>query len=224
MLKLIKYLIPLILIQCGGGPNIQDSQNVSETKGEKGEVGEKGSDGTNGTNGEQGLPGSNGMDGTDGINGSNGHSIVSVSRLATNLECPGLGGSAVDFYLDVDDSLSVSVNDVLQSGVVACNGSNGLNSMASVSVFNFVNSSACQTIVSGELFANKASSNSNKIRLYNNELECINKSGSGNNTGRINELCEGHDELFYHSDSVLVIIEGSNSGSVPLRLRKIVFN
>lgn len=63
----------------------------------------------------------------DGKDGDNGHSIVSLSRSATGNECGENSGSSVDFYLDQDNSNSVTEGDQLQSGVVACNGSDGQN-------------------------------------------------------------------------------------------------
>lgn len=74
-----------------------------------------------------GKPGSNGKDGSDGVDGKNGHSIVSqyLPLEQENLECLA-GGSRLDMYLDLDDSLSVSEEDVYQGSLVACNGLNGL--------------------------------------------------------------------------------------------------
>ncbi len=64
---------------------------------------------------------------TDGTNGQNGHSLVSQYVQATELECDSAGGSRLDIYVDIDDSLSASDGDVYQNSLVVCNGLNGLN-------------------------------------------------------------------------------------------------
>lgn len=69
----------------------------------------------------------NGTNGTDGKDGSNGHSLVSQYVAATELECGSTGGNRLDIYIDMDDSLTASENDVYQNSLVACNGLNGLN-------------------------------------------------------------------------------------------------
>lgn len=83
-----------------------------------------GKDGAAGANGRDGVDGTPGI-GTPGQGGQNGHSIVANSRVATALECVASAGTAVDFYLDLDGSLNFSAGDLLQAGVVACNGING---------------------------------------------------------------------------------------------------
>lgn len=84
-------------------------------------AGKDGSNGSNGANGRDGNPGI----GAPGNGGSNGHSIVAHSRAASNIECPFTAGTAVDFYTDLDDSMSFTSGDLLQAGVVSCNGMNG---------------------------------------------------------------------------------------------------
>jgi hypothetical protein len=75
----------------------------------------------------QGLPGLNGTNGADGLNGSNGHSLVSqFVETSCWLECAN-GGTRLDIYLDMDDSLSVSESDLYTGSLLACNGANGLN-------------------------------------------------------------------------------------------------
>lgn len=75
----------------------------------------------------QGTPGAQGPTGPVGPIGPNGHSLVSESVSASGCECDQNGGSRLDIYLDLDDSLSVSEGDLFQSSLVACNGRNGLN-------------------------------------------------------------------------------------------------
>lgn len=84
-------------------------------------AGKDGSNGLNGEGGQIGTPGNNGN------NGQNGHSIVGISRAATALECSQSSGVAVDFFIDTDDTQTVTDEDILQSGVVSCNGLNGTN-------------------------------------------------------------------------------------------------
>ena len=67
------------------------------------------------------VPGANGTD------GKNGHSLVSQYMAATELECDANGGSRLDIYIDLDDSLTPSDGDRYQNSIVACNGLNGLN-------------------------------------------------------------------------------------------------
>lgn len=70
------------------------------------------------------------VNGNDGLTGSNGHSVVSqfVNVAQESLECMN-GGTRQDVYLDLDDSLTVSSNDLYLNSGVACNGSNGLNGL-----------------------------------------------------------------------------------------------
>lgn len=82
--------------------------------------------GPSGTDGVVGNAGATGADGKDGIDGANGHSLASVFAEASSLECTN-GGSRLDIFLDVDDSLSASESDTYLGSLVACNGTNGLN-------------------------------------------------------------------------------------------------
>lgn len=79
------------------------------------------------------ISGSNGKDGTDG---KNGHSLVSQYLPATSLECDSSGGSRLDIYIDLDDSLTPSTNDRYQNSVVICNGLNGLNGLDGINGTN----------------------------------------------------------------------------------------
>ncbi len=64
--------------------------------------------------------------GQDGANGANGHSLVSQFAEVNGCECDEQGGTRLDIYLDLDDSLSVSEGDTFQNSLIACNGRNGL--------------------------------------------------------------------------------------------------
>jgi len=66
------------------------------------------------------------INGLNGTNGLNGHSIASLFSEASHCECSN-GGTRLDLYLDLDDSLSASEVDLYQGSIVACNGLNGLN-------------------------------------------------------------------------------------------------
>lgn len=207
----MRYILLAALASCAG-PGLDTVQLPLPTNGV---------DGAPGLDGQAGADGQDGVDGADGSNGAagaNGKSLVSQSRPASNLECPSSLGSAIDVYLDMDSSLTVSGGDVLQSGLVACNGvagTNGANAAASVTGFNFTSTTACINLGSG-YSANKSSSGSDSIRIFPNSICGV---------GAVNTLVEGGDEVFYASDSVLFIIEGNNSGTIaPLVLRKVVFN
>ncbi len=176
---------------------------------------------TNGVDGAPGLDGQAGVDGQDGeagTSGLNGKSLISQSRAASNIECPASLGTAVDIYLDMDNSFTVSAGDQFQSGLVACNGiagTNGANAVASVAGFGFTNTTACQDLGNNRS-ANKSSTTTDSIRIYPNST-C---QGSA-----INTLGEGGDEIYYLSDNIIYIVEGNNSGTIaPLTIRRVVFN
>lgn len=135
-------------------------------------------------------------------NGSVGYpgiSLVSVSRAATALECPNSGGTAVDIYRDIDFNGIVSDEDVLQSGVVACNGHNFLTP---INVFHMANTTTCYQIATS-LSINKSSATSNSVRVFNS----TNCSGSVLAT-----LLSDGNEVFI-TDNVLIILDGTNAGS-----------
>lgn len=56
--------------------------------------------------------------------GVNGHSLVSAYTNATEVECTS-GGTRLDIYIDLDDSLTSSSGDKYINSLIACNGSNG---------------------------------------------------------------------------------------------------
>ncbi len=59
--------------------------------------------------------------------GQNGHSVVSnYANAEGDLVCGDLGGSRLDIYLDLDDTLTVSEGDSYLNSLVACNGATGL--------------------------------------------------------------------------------------------------
>lgn len=61
-----------------------------------------------------------------GADGKNGHSLVSQYVEVNTCECDEQGGTRLDIYLDIDDSLSISEGDLFQNSLIACNGRNGL--------------------------------------------------------------------------------------------------
>jgi hypothetical protein len=63
-----------------------------------------------------------------GNDGKNGHSLVSLITTPTDVECE-FGGSRLDVYLDLDDSLNHSENDLYQGSLIACDGKNGLDGL-----------------------------------------------------------------------------------------------
>lgn len=77
-----------------------------------------------------GPAGPRGAVGPTGSAGANGHSLVSqfVEVDTDSLECA-TGGTRLDIFLDLDDTLTVSENDVYMGSLVACNGANGLDGL-----------------------------------------------------------------------------------------------
>jgi len=65
-------------------------------------------------------------DGDNGKDGKNGHSLVSEYADASELECSN-GGTRLDIFLDLDDSLSASEGDLYLNSLVACDGETGLS-------------------------------------------------------------------------------------------------
>lgn len=56
--------------------------------------------------------------------GSKGHSMLSYSEPATQEQCSN-GGVVVSMFLDADDSLSLTEQDVFVNSYTVCNGLNG---------------------------------------------------------------------------------------------------
>lgn len=177
------------------------------------------------------LKGPAGQPGAPGEVGAPGHSAVSLSRAASELECE-VSGTAVDVYLDLDDSLSVTEGDTLQSGLVACNGANGLDGAdgangvdgadgsdgqdgadgadgedgtnATAVMTAYTIGSSCQVIHSG-WSAKKHDSDS--VKVYSNE-SC---------SGSSETLDDDNDDMFVISNSVVLLYQN-------LVIRKLVFN
>lgn len=64
------------------------------------------------------------LEGKDGKDGKNGHSLVSSYSSASELECAN-GGTRLDIFLDLDDSLTKTEEDLYTNSLVACNGAQG---------------------------------------------------------------------------------------------------
>lgn len=185
-----------------------------------------GQDGKNGQNGEQGIPGENGLngqdgqngvDGQDGVNGtngskgnkgdkgdsgSNGHSLITNPSVVPNV-CTN-GGTAIDVFIDVDDSLSFTAGDVYQSTVFSCHGVDG----SGVAVaFTFPSNTTCQP-VGTNISAAKPSASSNNLRLFNGSL-C---QGT-----HIVELSSTGNEEYWVSDNEYFTLEGTNTTGLILR-------
>jgi len=87
----------------------------------------QGDTGTQGVRGADGAAGPAGSNGATGAAGANGHSLVSqFVDSEEGIECCN-GGTRLDIYLDLDDSLTVSEGDEFSNSLVACNGLNGRN-------------------------------------------------------------------------------------------------
>lgn len=72
------------------------------------------------------IPGNEGPRGATGATGANGHSIVSQYLEASYCECGSAGGSRLDMYVDLDDSLEASEGDLYSNSLVTCNGAHGV--------------------------------------------------------------------------------------------------
>jgi hypothetical protein len=70
-----------------------------------------------------GPPGPSGSDGADGKNGLS--TLAEVVGISEESECSN-GGTLLRFFLDTDESLTVSEGDLLLSSAEICNGFNGL--------------------------------------------------------------------------------------------------
>lgn len=180
-------------------------------------------DGSNGSNGASGHDGSSGSDGTNGGNGLNGHDVVSVARIATSLECPLNGGTAVDFYMDLDSSETYTSGDLLESGVVACNGTNGVNGSNGSNGTNGSNGSSAvmtaYTLVSNVCTQVDTSMYAMKVNNTDVTLYTANTCLAANQVDTGNVLNYDYNEL-YATGNTLFIVEGS---STSLVLRKLVY-
>lgn len=121
MKYLYLLLTALFVISCGSSETLKLIPVAPASNGADGKGGVAGVNGTDGTNGVDGI---NGKDGTNGLDGANGHSLVSRYHSPSLFEC-WTGGTRLDIYIDMDDSLSVSHGDIYQNSLVACNGKNG---------------------------------------------------------------------------------------------------
>lgn len=156
------------------------------------------------------LKGPAGAPGVPGNDGNAGHSLVSLPRSASENECL-TNGSAVDVYLDLDDSLTVSEGDTLQSGLVACHGAPGVDGLDGVdgsdavaTMTAYTITSSCQIIAAG-YSAKKHDSDS--VRIYSG-TSC---------TGSSETMDEDNDEVYVLNSSTLLIFQ-------DMVLRKLVFN
>lgn len=240
---MIKYLLRLIciltLVGCNAEVTTSDSEIIVEKgdKGDPGQRGDTGQKGDSGPKGEQGSPGVNGQDGAtgavgpQGLPGINGHSILSSSRTATALECS-VSGAALDVYLDLDDSLTISSGDLLQSTLVACNGSAGPQGVQGPAGADGVNASAivkktpsvgfltttCVLVQGTTLYVRKRNTSSGNldVDLYNTLGNCNSQSSS------IVRLNAGNNETYWEGISVLLITDGTSNSN--LLIRSLTFN
>lgn len=192
--------------------------------------GTPGSSGRAGIDGQSGVDGSSGAAGQEGETGSagpRGHSVVAKARTATILECTQTPGTAVDFYLDKDDSLNWTPGDVLQAGVVTCNGMAGVNgtngsngsdgapgsagtnaTMVSISL----SATACQAAATG-IWVRR---DGDQASLYTaSDCNIPSTINMGNNvalTAQANEV--------YTSGNTVLIVEGQGANMV---LKKLVY-
>jgi hypothetical protein len=129
-----------------------------------------------------------------------GYQNVFIKRVATVMECPNSSGQAIDIYLDKDGSGDYSSGDKFEESMYSCN---GLAADYVIQKYNMVNTMSCFEVITGKLWANKLSSNSSMIRLYN---------GVGCSGSIVNSLSEGTDEVFFNEvPNIFVFLEGKNS-------------
>ncbi len=82
--------------------------------------GDKGDTGSVGAQGAQGEAGAQGPQGEQGPAGLTSHMLV-TEQVAASLEQCVYGGSIVNLYRDLDDSLTVSEADAYWASIVVCN-------------------------------------------------------------------------------------------------------
>lgn len=109
------YLLSIVIV-------VSMSVGCDQVRVLNGQDGVPGAAGTNGTDGADGLAGG------DGEAGSNGHSLATeiVSLSSESLECLGVGGTRVDIYVDLDDTLTPTEGDFYYGSLFTCNGASGL--------------------------------------------------------------------------------------------------
>jgi hypothetical protein len=124
---------------------------------------------------------------------------VFVKRATTLAECPSSSGQAIDVYLDKDGSGDYSEGDKYEESMFACN---GIEAGHDVVTYPMANTMSCFEIIQNKLWANKLSSHSSAVRLYNG----VNCSGS-----LVNTLNEGSDEVYFNeTPNIFIFLEGKD--------------
>lgn len=143
--------------------------------------------------------------------GADGHSIIPLTPGTLPGVCSN-GGSSVDLYLDLDNTLSVTEGDLYQSTVFACNGIDGAVGPAgpsgTMTATIFPNDTTCRS-VGGGFFAKKSSSTSDRIRFYTTAA-C-----SGTYVRELRPCC---DEAFWPSSITGFFMDGTSGAYVIYRL------
>lgn len=162
MKNILVLVLLVVSVGCMRGPRgHQGDSRVSA-----GPVGPGGSDGADST--VPGPVGPSGSDGDDAIN------VVSANRALLATECVGVGGTAVDFYADLDASANVSAGDAYQSSLVSCNGNAGSNgSDGSDATLNSVKydlagAAVCYAIPNTSYSFKKVNATSNEVKVWAN--------------------------------------------------------
>jgi hypothetical protein len=172
----------------------------------------------NGVQGETGadsdVVGPSGTNGTNGANGTNGHSIVSNSRTATGGEC-GTGGTALDVYTDLDDSLTYTVGDTLQNTLVACTGAagpTGAQGSSATANITTINSLTTTCVAAGTHFVRLRQAASCDVDVYTTNTNC-----SGQ-LSRVKRLTASADEFYWTGANQLLTVECSTTNVVTVKV------
>jgi hypothetical protein len=171
-----------------------------------------------GPQGDPGLPGAPGTPGQPGQDGNDGHSLVTLSPGTLPIICVN-GGSAIDIYLDVDDDLVATINDLYQSTVFACNGSNGQDgedgetgppgppgSSGTMVAINFPSDTSCRNI-GGGYYARKQNSSSDTVRVYA-DSSCVGTV--------LQSMTSSGNEVFWTSPTNGYYLEGVNATGITV--------
>lgn len=168
--------------------------------------------------GAKGEAGPQGPQGPQGIKGENGKTLVGKARPATLSECPNSPGTAMDSYIDIDNSLSYTTGDVHQATVFTCNGLDGDSTAGTINSYGLSTANTCIQIATleadGEVVFAKRTSNST---AYLFSSTCANGNSTSGNIGSVNSY---GDEVLAHGTKLVFFAEGTKTS---FRLFKLKF-
>lgn len=135
---------------------------------------------------------------------SDGHSLVTSSRAASTVECS-VSGTVLDVYLDIDDSGVVSLGDVLQNTLTACNGPAGPaganGTSATANIVKTTLTTTCVLLGGTTLYGKKQSSTSTNVDVYATLTNCTAQTSS------LQRLTATGNELYWFTDKILITLD-----------------